>query len=475
MSAALLQADVTHAAVPEAPLSRAVGGLAPALIESRQRWRDLALLGGDLVFETDASGLLALFECGGIATGAVTPFHAPAWVGRPAVDLLLPNSADPFALRIVARDLRAWLRRDDGASGCFSFTVAPLFGPNGEFRGLRGAARDISADMAAQAVQAASRRRAEAREALARRVRTAVLAPEMLAAMLESLPAALGLAGVAVLEDDGTGGARPAEHHGEAAAPILATLPRVAADTGWHYLTAPDGCPVALLATPARTAPYVGLVGWRGPGARPFDEDDRHLLGALSDLLVVVLVNHLVQRQLERQARTEPLTGLLNRGAFLHDLQRRLDRHWRTPSVQPAGALLFLDLDNLKPINDRFGHSAGDAALAAIARLLRDMARPSDVAGRLGGDEFGLWLDGADAAAGEARAAALCAAATRAMPSDTGWKRGLTVSIGCAVVEGDTPETPEALLARADAAMYAAKRQGRNGWHLAATTLEGAA
>jgi len=475
MTAVALTDETRDVRPSGATLSRAVSGLAPALIESRQRWRDLALLGADLVFETDAAGQFALFECGATATGVLAPWHAPAWVGRAATDLLLTDSADPFALRAVARDFRAWLRRDDDDSGCFAFTVAPLFGPAGEFRGLRGAARDITADTNAAAIQAASRRRTEAREALAHRIRQAVLAPEMLIAMLESLPAALGLAGAAVLEADALGMPRAAERHGEDPTPLVDTLPPLGDERGWEFLDGPGGRQVALFTAPPRTAPYVGLLAWRNPGGRPFDADDRHLLTALSDLLVVILVNHLAQRQLERQARTEPLTGLLNRGAFLADLQRRLDRHWRAPSVAPAGTLLFIDLDNLKPINDRFGHSAGDAALAAVARLLRDMARPYDVAGRLGGDEFGLWLDGADGAAGEARASALCMAATRAMPADTGWRRGLTLSIGCAVVQGGVRETPEALLARADGAMYAAKRQGRNGWQLAPAPAEDAA
>ena len=125
------------------------------------------------------------------------------------------------------------------------------------------------------------------------------------------------------------------------------------------------------------------------------------------------------------------------------------------------------DLDNFKPINDLLGHEAGDAALIAVADLLREMIRPVDLAARLGGDEFALWLEGADAARTEARAGALCdAAALLAERLDKGTPR-LTFSIGCAVRRAGYAEPPEALLARADGAMYAAKRGGRNHWIMA--------
>lgn len=442
-------------------------GVAGALMESRQRWRDLALLGADLTFETDAGGRLGFFECARASELGAAGWDAPAWLGRAARELLAQDSPDPFTLRAAARDIRAWLRRPDGAPACFSFSVAPLFDPRGAFAGLRGVGRDITADTLTAQAQAAVQRRAEALEALVGRVRAARLAPQMLAAMLQGVPAALGLAGTALLETGPDDGLVPVERYGGDPAPLLGHLPPVLPGSGWHFLRGPGAEPLGLLAAPRRVAPYRALLVWRDPGGRGFDADDRHMLAALSDLLFVVLGNHLLQRELERQARTEPLTGLLNRRAFLDDLQRRLDRQARTRAAAPAGSLLFIDLDLLKPLNDRFGHGAGDAALNAVARLLREFARPTDLAGRLGGDEFGLWLDGADATAATRRAAALCTAMRHTTAVETGHRGTLSLSIGCAVAAADGLEPPEALLARADSALYAAKRQGRDGWTLA--------
>nr|WP_277613570.1 GGDEF domain-containing protein [Neoroseomonas marina] len=164
-----------------------------------------------------------------------------------------------------------------------------------------------------------------------------------------------------------------------------------------------------------------------------------------------------LQEELERQATTDPLTGLANRRAFMTALQARLAQ-----DPGHAGALAFLDLDNLKPLNDAHGHEAGDAALRATARLLREAARTGDIVARLGGDEFVIWLEGADRAEATARAAALLGAA-RAF--DSLWAPRF--SIGIAAWEPGAGEGLSRLLARADAALYAAKREGRGGWRLA--------
>jgi diguanylate cyclase (GGDEF)-like protein len=229
----------------------------------------------------------------------------------------------------------------------------------------------------------------------------------------------------------------------------------------------PHACPAALTAH-GSLAPRQALLVWREPAARPFDADERHLLEALSDLLAVVLGNQRLLSELERQARTEPLTGLLNRRAFLEELRRRMDRLRREGR---GGVLLFLDVDNLKPVNDRFGHEAGDVLLIRIADLMRRIARPSDLAARLGGDEFALWLDGLmEETVAVARAEALCAGA-REIPlgRQDGERVPVSVSVGLALSpHGSVSELPEEVLARADAALYAAKRGGRNTWRLAA-------
>jgi diguanylate cyclase (GGDEF)-like protein len=151
----------------------------------------------------------------------------------------------------------------------------------------------------------------------------------------------------------------------------------------------------------------------------------------------------------------DPLTGLPNRRALSEALERALARAHRTG--QPV-AVLALDLDGFKAINDRLGHPAGDATLLEVADRLRGAIRRSDVVARLGGDEFAVVAGEAGGRTPMARLARRIAAAL-AVPINLA-AEGVTigVSIGIAFHPGDGA-TSEQLISRADEALYVAKRQ----------------
>ena len=158
---------------------------------------------------------------------------------------------------------------------------------------------------------------------------------------------------------------------------------------------------------------------------------------------------------LEALAHQDPLTGLLNPRGFLRDLARAISYTGRYGT--PA-ALLIVDLDRFKPINDRWGHPAGDRALRHVAELLAGHLRASDSLARLGGDEFAILIWQADAAVARLKGLAL-----EMVLAETPMAIGpvaieVSASIGSTpVAEGDDPGTA---LARADRAMYA-RKQGR--------------
>jgi diguanylate cyclase (GGDEF)-like protein len=155
-------------------------------------------------------------------------------------------------------------------------------------------------------------------------------------------------------------------------------------------------------------------------------------------------------------AQTDALTGLLNRRGFLGQAQALIAE--RSPEDQVT--VLMFDLDHFKSINDRFGHATGDDALRVFAKTIKANMRVNDLIGRLGGEEFAAVLPSALA---EARTVAerVRAAFEIAGAEISGRRIGATVSIGatCAAVPGCDIE---ALLARADAALYNAKGNGRN-------------
>lgn len=161
-----------------------------------------------------------------------------------------------------------------------------------------------------------------------------------------------------------------------------------------------------------------------------------------------------------RAAVTDPLTGLYNRRYALPQLER-LARQ-QAAAGRPF-AVLLLDLDHFKRVNDRCGHGAGDRVLVEVADRLRGALDTSDLAARIGGEEFLVVLPetGAESACSTARR--LCRL-IEATPFSGAGDLALTVSIGIALggSAGTPPQSPEALLARADGALYEAKQAGRN-------------
>jgi diguanylate cyclase (GGDEF)-like protein/PAS domain S-box-containing protein len=180
-----------------------------------------------------------------------------------------------------------------------------------------------------------------------------------------------------------------------------------------------------------------------------------------------------MEEELERLSRQDSLTGLLNRRSFDQALERQLAYTRRYGS---GGALLIVDLDRFKQINDEFGHPAGDRALRQVGRVLAENLRGTDtvsrysegVVARLGGDEFALLLPEADAAGAEAVAERLVAALAAAPLEVEGGEIRLAISVGVALFDENGLPLAEDLLAAADRAMYVAKAAGGGGSVLAA-------
>ncbi|HEX2295147.1 MAG TPA: diguanylate cyclase, partial [Actinomycetota bacterium] len=166
--------------------------------------------------------------------------------------------------------------------------------------------------------------------------------------------------------------------------------------------------------------------------------------------------NEALQEQLAHQAFHDPLTGLANRALLRERLQHALARVAR--SREPL-AVMFIDLDEFKAVNDSMGHDAGDELLKAVAGRLRESVRPADTIARLGGDEFAILLEGMFSAS-EAPRVAERVIRTFTAPFDlAGHPVSIGASIGLALKEGR--EGTEDLLGNADVAMYAAKARGR--------------
>jgi diguanylate cyclase (GGDEF)-like protein/PAS domain S-box-containing protein len=185
--------------------------------------------------------------------------------------------------------------------------------------------------------------------------------------------------------------------------------------------------------------------------------DDAMLVGA-EVIFQDITKQKAMEAELTRLATTDPLTGLANRRHFMKQMELELARIHR---FSEAAALLMLDLDHFKHINDNHGHAWGDAVLRAFSKSLLQHLRKTDLAGRLGGEEFAILLPGTDL-----EAARVFAEELRQRISGMSLETGtlalkVTVSIGITRLERDDILS-DAALARADAALYRAKQAGRD-------------
>ncbi|CCV12847.1 GGDEF domain-containing protein [Mesorhizobium sp. STM 4661] len=167
----------------------------------------------------------------------------------------------------------------------------------------------------------------------------------------------------------------------------------------------------------------------------------------------------IAKKELTIVAATDSLTAVFNRGAFSMLVEAYLEQA-RTHSVIDAGALLIVDADHFKTINDRLGHDCGDQALKLIARTIQGQLRGADIVGRIGGEEFAVFLPGADPSQSRLVAEGIRRRIREAEFSPDGQPCPLSVSIGGVAFSG--PTTYAKMFVVADKHLYKAKSNGRD-------------
>lgn len=282
---------------------------------------------------------------------------------------------------------------------------------------------------------------------------------EMLAAGLAGLREAAGLEGAAIV--DLADPAKPlvvqqAGFGGATAITTAGILFRRDRAPVAHGMTA-DRRPVLVCGWQGMAGP-AGLVMWRAPGSRAWAAGDQTLAQASGALVRVMLDLGPGEATLDR------MTHLPNRAYFLEEVDRHIDR---LDLDGAGGSMLLIDIDGMARVNASHGRGAGDRLLVRMANLLRAMVRPTDLVGRVGGDEFAVWMDGMDHMTAAERADALGQRRLLIGEPDDALAPRLSFSIGIASRLIGNGEGARTLLRRAHAALHEVKAIGGGGWRVA--------
>lgn len=452
-------------------------GLRNALTESRARYKDLVEIASDHAFEAAADGTFTF-----IAPQGLLGHEARTLIGLPS-DRLLDRTrhldpVNPFAAPVPVEGALVHVRDAAEAARCLEVTAVPLFDRDGTWIATRGVCRDVTDErrQAAEAAEARARDRVLGR--IVRLFQREVKPENMVRAAASAITHGMAATGCQIL-----GLAAPLakviDHptfHQEAAfgrvgperdaARLIAALEAAERDAVAGDLAGERH----LLGTLVTHGDRVNgaIVVWREPERPDFGEPERRLLLSVAGHIGVALEQLTSHRILVDVSRTDGLTGLLNRRAFYEDMQRRIRRLQRSGM---KAALMYVDLDNFKAVNDTWGHERGDHVLKDVADLLRANTRSTDMVSRLGGDEFAVWLDDADEAVAIKRAEVFLAASAILRSHSAAPDKPLMLSIGIAIHDARYGEDMNEFVSRADGAMYEIKRRGKGTYGVAAPPM----
>ncbi len=443
--------------------------LTKALVQSRQMFKDLVACSTDFAWETDNKGRFKY-----VSPNGILGYTAYELNDKKAADLILgQDGLNPFDTLDAINDVEIWLERSDASFACVQVSANPIIDNNSTWQGARGVCRDITEK---KERESALRRIRKSEHVLRKIIST--IRDEIDPSKILSTTANATLEGVTAKScyitrihrtDKNSYATELKAHSGEIS--DISLFDKVSKRAVSICENSNDENPpsfseeiiddqtvligISRHHNEINGAIYVLMDDER----KSWNKDEKALFLGIVSHLGIALEQIKNYEELEKLSNTDELTSLFNRRAFVEKANKRLLIKKRKRN---SCALLYIDVDNFKQINDGFGHAVGDRVLQKLAQILKKNIRTEDFCSRLGGDEFAVWLENVDekSALSQANRILDCNDELKEVADDR--NNPLSLSIGIAMSAPSSNDSLEKLMELADDALYKVKRNGKS-------------
>jgi len=438
--------------------------LRSALVESRQRYKDLVEVSSAFAWEVSEKGTFSF-----VSPEGALGFTPDDMIGHHPEEFVIDAEQYqplPFYSDRPMESVEIWMTSASGKDACVVVSCLPLSGEGGEWHGARGICRNVTEEREREAALRSAQEREYLLGYIVNSIRDELDPLNMLTNAATATAQALGASGCRIYRKTVKGKYNIAAQYGET--DNIKGLEEFLEEIGDEIAPHPvDIGPWRVLATSTHYRHSIngGICIWKPLETEDWDDNYHILIGDVANQIGIAneqIANH---ERIVNLSRTDSMTGLLNRRAFFEEeLPRRFKR---LEHNQQGAALFYLDLDNFKLVNDVHGHQRGDEAILCLRDMMVEFSRPGDALVRMGGDEFALWMDGMSTDVMITRVEEMIEASKCLLEYSGDDDHPLGVSIGVALYDHGSGEDLEALVARADSAMYSVKRAGKGGYHIA--------
>jgi len=443
--------------------------LTKALVQSRQMFKDLVACSADFAWETDNKGRFKY-----VSPNGILGYTAYELNDKRAADLIVgQDGLNPFDTLDAIHDVEIWLQRSDDTFACVQMSANPIIDNNSTWQGARGVCRDVTDMREREAALRSIRKSEQVLKQIISTIRDEIDPTKILGttarAALDGITAKnCYIAQISHVKNEDFAIEIKAQSGEDTDKDFLKHLSERAVSICKDAETN-----ILPTFTEETINDKLVLIGFSkhhnkingvmfivmDENKKSWDKDEKSLFMGIVGHLGIAFEQIKNYEKLERLSNTDELTSLFNRRAFSDKVNKRLIIQKRQ---KQSCALLFIDLDNFKQVNDTRGHAVGDAVLKKLSEILQKNIRTEDFCSRLGGDEFAVWLENVDknSALRQAQRILDCQSELKEISDDE--EKPLSLSIGVVLSDPTTSHSLDELMELADRALYTVKKNGKS-------------